>query len=90
MTIDKVCILTLGLLSTVSGNFELCFYFCVMVNHSYVLKTGLAPDVRGVQWTDEQTLIIRNKIRTIWSDPYKYYDDLSPLSDISPGANTRI
>ena len=37
----------------------------------------MAPGVPGVQWTDEQTLIIRNKIRTIWADPYKYYDDLS-------------
>ena len=38
----------------------------------------MAPGVPGVQWTDEQTLIIRNKIRTIWADPYKYYNELSP------------
>ena len=42
------------------------------------VQKGLAPGIPGIQWSKEQTLIIRNKLRTIWADPYKHYEKLSP------------
>ena len=37
----------------------------------------MKPGQPGKQWTEEETLILRNKIRTIWADPKKHYNDLT-------------